>query len=319
MGLSNEERYNKIIYSINNIVELSDSLSQDTAKLKKLAGSLWYAFLKKDSNGAFWIFGSELSNDYMPAGSLVGAAFEAHKPHKEAFEADSEEDTYYDHYKVLKHFVDIEQLLDKEKRAVLLIHLHTQNIAYALCRYKDEFMDRFEDLNFLIRTMQGECFNLMKEDNDYVHAWMLHNLCDKVYTMKEDDIVNQWWTNDCNSHDIRIHHDKFDEVFNLFKKYQFRTLTVQDRIDITLVLMGAKYGEFEHQHKKFVETVNAYNEKHVSRGEDSVPLVNVQAIEDAFKAGKEAKAKKLDEPYERECSFTHNYVNRKGEVENYFE
>lgn len=312
MGLSNEERYVKIIHSINHITDLSENL-KDTQKLKKLCERLWYEFLKQDSDGLFWFSGSDLSSDHMKSG-LLGVAFCCHAPSRgstiEELNAERrKEDKYYDHYKTLSGFFDMDRLLVAEKRAVLLIYAHTQNIAYALCRYRDEFMKQYEDLNFIMRTIQGECFKLMKEDREYTYAWMLHHLCDMIYTMDEKDIVNQWWTKDCNSHHIHLDYDKYEEVSKAFKKYQFRKMTAQDRIDVTLMLIGKHYGKYKHLHDHFMGQVVAYNKKHKVK-------INVAAIEEAFAKGQEAEKVEQKKPYERSCEFTSNYVDHKGKVQN---
>jgi hypothetical protein len=308
MGLSNEERYAKMVHSINYITDLSETL-KDTQKLKKLCERLWYEFLKRDSDGLFWFSGSDLSNDHMKGG-LLGVAFCCHVPLRgSTMDERRKEDRYYDHYKTLSGFFDMDRLLSAEKRAVLLIYVHTQNIAYALCRYRDEFMEQYEDLNFVMRTIQGECFKLFKEDREYAYAWMLHHLCDKIYTIDEKDIVNQWWTKDCNSHHIHLDFDKYDAVFDAFKKYQFKKMTAQERIDVTFMLIGKQYGKYKHIHDHFMGQVAAYNKKHKVK-------INVVAIEEAFKKGQEAEKTEQKKPYERSCEFTGNYVDHKGEVKN---
>lgn len=313
MGLSNEERYAKVVHSVCHITDLSEELKErDVQKLKKLVERLWYEFLKRDSDGLFWICGSDLSNDHLKGG-LLGVAFCYHVKHDTTMAFGNKivrkEDKYYDYYKILSDFFDMDRLLNAEKRAVLLIHVHTQNISYALCRYRDEFLKQYEDLNFVIRTIQGECFKLFKEDREYAYAWMLHHLCDKIYTQEEKDIVNQWWTKDCNSHHIHLDFDKYDAVFDAFKKYQFKKMTVQDRIDVTFMLIGKQYGKYKHQHDKFLEMVAAYNKKHKVK-------INVATIEEAFQKGQEAKKEDKKKPYERSCEFTGNYVDHKGEVKN---
>lgn len=319
MGLSNEERFAKMVHSVCHINELSADLGErypvDQSKLKKLCERLWYDFLKADSDGMFWFMGSDLSNDHLKGG-LLGVAFTCHTPERgTTLESLTEErrkvDSYFDSYKTLSDFFDIDRLLSKDKRAVMLIYAHTQNIAYAMCRYKDEFMNAYEDLNFTMRTIQGECFKIFKEDKDYAHAWMLHHLCDKIYTIDPKDIVNQWWTKDCNSHHIHIKDNEFDTVFNLFKKYQFKQMTVQDRIDATLVLIGKRYGQYKHLHEAFMKQVEEYNKKHKKNPIATQPLV------EAFERGQQAEKEEKSKPYERSCEFTGNYVDRKGEVNNW--
>jgi hypothetical protein len=204
----------------------------------------------------------------------------------------------------------MDRLLDREKRAVLLTYANTQQISYAMCRYKDKFMKSYKDLNFLIRDIQGECFKLMKIDREYAYAWMLHHLCDKIYTMDEKDIVNQWWTKQCISHDVKLRYEKYKEVFEAFQKYQFKELTIQERIDLTFLVMAEKYGEFEHQHKEFLTMVATYNKVKGNK------KINVKGIEEAFEKAKTMKKKIDNQPYNKSCEFTGNYIDNKGEIVN---
>ena len=319
MGLSNEERYANIIHSICHINGISEKLEgYRFKKLKTLVENLWFEFLKKDSNGLFWFMGSDLHNDHTMGETLTGVAFKCHVPNRghsisidELEKERAEKDKYYESYKILKGFCEIDRLLDGPEGASVMIYLHTQKIAYAMCRYHDEFMDKYEDLNRLMRTIQGECFRLFKDNGHYVHAWMLHNLCDKVFTMKEKDIVNQWWVKHCNSHDVKIRYEDFNKIYEAFSKYQFRDMTIQDRIEVTLLLVGNKYGEFEHQHKEFMEMVKDYNKK-----KENKVKIKTKPIEDAFEKGKKAKKDEYDKPYQRNCDFTDNYVDHNGQVKN---
>ncbi len=317
MGLSNEERYDKICYSIGHIDKLATDLKgkshRDYSKLNKLCSSLWYNFLKTDADGLFWIMGSDLGNEYMGTG-LTSAAFCCHAPSRGDTLEDlcnerRKTDKYYDHYKVLSDFFDMDRLLEKEKRAVMLIYAHTQNIAYALCRYRDEFLKSYEDLNILRCQIQGECFQLMKADKDYAYAWMVHQLCNKIYTLDEKDIVNQWWTKQCIPHHVKLVSNKYDEICAAFTKYQFRKLTVQDRIDLSLIVID-KYTEYEHQHREFIEMIEKYNKKHKKN------KIALAPINEAFEKTKKLKAEEHS-GYERSCEFTGNYIDRKGKIDNW--
>lgn len=313
MGLSNEERYEKILFAINATTDLmADFYDYTTKKLKSLVGRLWYAFLKSESNSLMWIMGADVASDHLGSG-LLGSAFRRHIPrHPDEVDTDDHlvKNKFFDSYKVLSGFFDMDRLLEREKRAVFLTYAQTQQISYALCRYRDKFMKTYKDLNFLIRQIQGECFKIMKQDREYAYAWMVHHLCNKIYTMDENDIVNQWWTKHCISHDVKLRYDKYDEVFEAFKKHQFKALTVQERIDLTFLVMADKYGEFEHQHKEFLAMVNTYN-----KVKSNKVKIKVKNIEEAFEKAKAIK-KAAVQHNNIYCEFTGNYVNSKGEVVN---
>lgn len=317
MGLSNEERYEKILFSISHIDDLmTDMNGYTTKKLKSLANQLWYAFLKKESNGLMWIMGSDLASNHLHSG-LLSAAFEQHIPNQQETleEMDAElrkKDKFYDSYKVLSSFFDMDRLLEREKRAVLMTYHATQAIAYALCRYRDKFLKSYKDLNFLLRKMQGECFKIMKADREYAYAWMLHHLCDMIYTSDEKDIVNQWWTKHCISHSVKLRYEKYAEIFEAFKKYQFKKPTLHERIELTFLVMAEKYAAYEHQHKEFLSMVGEYNKVKKNKIK-----INEYLIEEAFTKAKAMKQKEQTS-YSRDthCEFTGNYVDHKGEVHN---
>jgi hypothetical protein len=327
MGLSDEERYAKIVHSVARMTAHGEKLNpktdiRETKKLKELVGQAWYCFLGGESDGAFWLLGSDLASDHLNAQSLAAVAFNCHVKHGDSktwdeLEAEGlakqpdERAKYLKYLEIARDFTSMERLHEGFKGDVLMIYLETQCIAYAMCRYHDDFMKRLKDLNFLIRGIQGECFKLMRDDKEYAQAWMVHNLCDNILTYDDTDVVNQWWQKRCNHHDIKVHWSQFDEIYTAYKKYQWKDLTVQERLDLTLMLIGNKYGEFEHQHKQFLEMVKAYN----ADKKNKVKL-NVKALENHWKKTSNARKEEKEKPYERHCEFTGNYVDHKGEQRN---
>jgi hypothetical protein len=304
MGLSDEERYAHIVHSICHINDKSENLSHYTTKpLKNLVSQLWYEFLRRDSNGAFWLMGGDLHNDYLESETLAGVAFKCHVPQKPEPQREYDD---YERYKTLKGFFDMDRLLSQEDAAVLLIYMHTQNICYALCRYPDKFLDKYEDLNRLVRAIQGECFKLMKTHYEYAYAWMVHNLCDRIYNMN-DDIVNKWWSKECLSHHVKLEYGKYKDIYEAYVKYQWKDLTVQDRITLTLLLLKYSYAEHEHCHKAFMKMVEEYNDANEVK-------INVEEIENHYKKVKARNAK----PYYRSCEFTGNYIGHDGKVDNIY-
>lgn len=319
MGLSNEERYNKIAWAIDHITNLVEKLDDKytTTKLKGMVERLWYEFLKNDSNGVYWFIGGTLHDDRIHRESLIAPAFECHVPKKQDdwLAERREKDGYFDHYKWVKdNAISMEALLNHTSEpyrgAVLMTYLHTEAIAYALCRYHDDFMDRYESLNVLLRQMQGECFKFFKMDRTFTHAWMVHNLCDRVITMQEEDLVNKWWQKHCLHHEVKLEFDDYDAAFELFKKHQFRDLSIQDRIDITLALVSERYHE-EFQHNEFLKMVKEYN-----KNKEVKVKLKVKQLEDHFKKVRDNHKEETNKPYERDCEFTSNYVDRDGEVKN---
>lgn len=313
MGLSNEERYTKIAHGVNRIYKLSDHIDNCNNKLKKLSENIWYEFLKNESNGAFWLTGSSLANDYLSGENLISVAFDSHRPEKNnplKIEINSD---FLKSYETISDMCSIINLLkNRSKHAILEIFLNTEFVSYALCRYKDEFSCRYEGLNRLIRKIQGECFAIFEADREFTQAWMVASLIDKIFTMDDKDIVNQWWIRHNLHHDIRFEWKDYENHFKLFKNHQFKKMSVQDRIDLTLELIDSKY-EHDYQHKEFIEMVNNYNEKIKEEEKINITVLN-DKLESIKKKIEEEKKK---ETFEYDCKFTGNYTDKEGKVKNW--
>jgi hypothetical protein len=325
MGLSNEERYNKMAWGIDNIVEQAEKLGEND-KLRLMADKLWFAFLGDCSNSAFWMCGGDLSNDHIENCTLMAAAFECQQPKRQGSatleDLENErkgEDPYWDFYRhATRHSLDMESLLKKDyehkvEAATLLIYLNIEMVTYALCRYNDDFKDGYKNVNILVRQMQGECFRRIRKNQAYAYVWTLHNLVNKILTWNGDDFVNKWWQKQCHHHDIKLKYGEYEKVFKLYKKYQFREMTVLERFEVTLDLLGNKYGEYKHEHDDLLKMVKEYNDALP----DDAEMIDVAKLEERLtKLRADFKEEKKKQVYQRTCAFTDNYVDHDGKVYN---
>lgn len=250
MGLSGGERYSKIAYAINALTKIENV---QNATLRKYIKSLWYHFLKNQNKG---LFSDDFDINIEEGTSLVKVAMLNHVPKEKHDCAYDDNYSYFEYYDTASRMLDMQRIIsnsDKNAGDVLLIYNWTESIIYALCRYNDDFKDDCKSLHFVVRQIQGECFDNFKCNRVYTAGWMLANLADKILTFKED-IVNKWWMKHHLHHNIQIKNLEYDKLFNLYKRFQFKELSIEKRIILTLRLMGKKY-HCEHQHKEFLEMI----------------------------------------------------------------
>lgn len=323
MGLSNEERYAKMVWGVRGIVSLQKDLLEDryeTGKLPELADKLWYALLGKVSNGAYWLMGGALADDHIKP-SLIGVAFANHQPRKrhdwgfDDIDEDKKTDAmrYFEWHRYAKdNQLSMAALLNKgyngkARAAVAKIFLWTEAIAYGLCRYHDDFMNSFEEFNCLLRKIQGECFDIMQRDSSYCHAWMVEKLCDKLVTYDENDFVNKLWHKEHLQHKVSLEFKQFEERFHMFRKAQFRQLTVPERFELTLELVDDS--AFEHS-AAMIKAVEEYNQT-------AEVKLNGEKLTERLKKAAESKEEKKKEFHSQSCELTENYIDHKGEVSNW--
>lgn len=315
MGLSDQERYSKIIYSIKEIVSLSENLKNDFNdydKIKNLVGDLWYSFLGNNSV-YFWLTGSSFDSDTISQETLVGAVFCSHAPPSLDSCRAKREDEFIDYWGVVEDLTDFYSLLEQAKSAVAKIFMHTEHIGYALKRYDDDFFKKYENLNKVLCKIQGECFSVFSEDKDFAHAWMISKLVDKAFTCEEHDLVNQWWMKHSIHHNMHIRKEfSFEEVFHLFRKFQLsKDLSLMDRIHITLYLSGRRYN-YDFQHKEFLDMIEYHN--NICNDEK----VDVNKVKEWLQECLEEAEEKAEAEKElnRSCDFTFNSFYD-GELDNW--
>lgn len=330
MGLSNEERYEKMVWGVRGIVSLQKDLLEnryETGKLPELIDKLWYTLLGKVSNGAYWLMGGALADDHIKP-SLIGVAFAKHRPERtnDCFD-DIDEDKKTD---AMRYFewcryaqdnqLSMAALLSKDyngkaRAAVAKTFLWTEAIAYGLCRYHDDFMDSFEDFNCLLRKIQGECFDIMQRDNSYCHAWMVEKLCDKLVTYDEKDIVNKIWHREHLQHKVSVVSNKFEERFHMFRKTQFKQLKVPERFELTLELVDDSAFEHESVCSSITQLVKNYND--ALEDNASELKLNSEKLTERLKKAADNKEEKKQEHYPKDCDLTGNYLDNKGEISNW--
>ena len=302
MGLSDGERTGKIFYSVNQLNKLSNQINHK--QVKKLISKLWYATLGCRSNGIFWFLGGELDSDKMSENGLVSNAFK-HIFHKEPYREKNE--GFFEDISYVKEMVKMPAYLrETQKSNLLKAFRHCENIEYALSRYNDKYKKSLKSLNFVLRQLQGCFYDIFSSDSDYMRAWMLENIFHhKIFTYKEDDLVNQWAVKQHLHHNLNSNDLPFNEVKTLFVKYQFvKELDTSTKIGIILIVMGRKY-HYKHEHKEFLKMVEFHN----GVSEDKVDIDWLNELLEACSEKKKEHEEESHEQYTQNefCFLTNNY------------
>ncbi len=209
MGLSSEERRSGIFNAIRGIVDRARNLSNDpgyeNVRIKKLAEQLWPAFLGNQCNGIHWLIGSSAGNsvkgeNYTPWDTSIAA-------HIEGVIAQTEVDecgvTHC--FDPLLTFLNIPGLLKNSHRRVMEIFICTEDLAYYLRRYTDGFLKSYKQLSDLCARIQGECFSVFADNQEFAYAYLGTQICDVVYHsfyfVDGMDTVTQFLI------DSNLHHD----------------------------------------------------------------------------------------------------------------
>ena len=182
---------------------------------------------------------------------------------------------------------------------------------YDLCeKYFGELSRAFGDgisaftkeLTWRIAEIRGLCYVQFKHDTDFMEAWFISGLMQKIITHSEKDVCNRWWMKQCLHHDLRLGTVEFNELKKLHRKYQpISELSVEDRVLLSFKLLGRHYGEFPHQLQEFKEMLVAWNK--TAKKTDHVSIAKVEA---AFKHGGELYKKQKRKPLQYFCHLTGN-------------
>jgi hypothetical protein len=309
MGLSNNERFGKIAYSITNILTQAEKLKDDYSysKLKVLIDELWPAFLGKNSNRLFWITGGGFDCRSFSEGSLLCLAFKENAPNTEDDDEPEEEGDYCDtrkSRKITDEMLGIATLInDGERAAIVEINQWIENLTYALGRYHDDFMENLWPLNKIVRKIQGCLFDIIRGDKDFYRAWLLANIVDKCVNVWGDDIVSKWVRKQNVHHDLRLmswsEHKLEDLQAVYFELQPFYTgqISTEKRLFILLCLCGRRF-HYEHQFNGLKKLVEEHNE---SSGEK----INLDKLQEIFYwCQEQKKTYDAEQKYERYCELS---------------
>lgn len=192
MGLSDGERRTNIIYSCKNIMRIVKNIEEKkeydekyyylrmNSNYLKLLHELPYAVFGKVSNGLHWFMGSETSRipdePKSPWGIAIQNRLCTEYEKMNSFYLNLGDMPYARH--------EIGELLDGEFRDIFMIFAYTENIVYALRRYKDQFLKDYEYLDRLISSIWMESFIYFDIHEEFPKAYLLSEVIEK-YIFKE--------------------------------------------------------------------------------------------------------------------------------------
>lgn len=287
MGLSNEERIQKIYYAVRKLVALCRSLGESTEeyyegtnpykKLQTLGEDLWPSLFQDNGNGLFWLLGpsDEVSHEISNPWSIAmynRIRFAGKETLEEKLERNGKEYVF----DPFDGFLDLEGLLETDNRTVYQIYCWIQQYQYAANRYQDELTQKFSKTSRIVSQMMGEIFEVFETKSDsFSSAYLLQEICKKLYgnvTYREEkdlDIVTAFLIKHCVHHDIP-HWYKRDarrvERLKAALRWVEKNHTLRDRLHLAIDLGGKSFAQYEHKQKelrKICKDVNLSYEKRV--------------------------------------------------------
>lgn len=341
MGLSNEERLEKIYFSLWRMTQ-ADRLKRlrrtyDYDELVKLLENLWPAFLGSSGNGLFWLLGSGDTNEVMDKPTLFSIAIcgnrsrgvkdsleemaEERRKEVEALPESDERKKQLERMDLCDYQCnyppELEGILRRnapELADVYAIYQDCENIRYALNRYRDDFAQQGEELASLVANILGACFNIFTTDSRVREAWYTFQIANRVMYQRisaEHTIVKIWRT--CHlHHDVGIGVHDLDELHNYWAKIQLKqTLTTEECVLGTMWLLQRRF-HYEHQLKSVLKILKEHNKTHPK---DKVNLAKVEKMfwSHNHPAHERYEARTLD-PVEH-CRLSGQTIERKWRTE----
>jgi len=268
MGLSDNERFDKIIYAINGIESEADELHFDSwekNKLKALIGTLWETLFVNSKNSTHWILGGSLDSSYLKD-DVFSLAFKYHhhqnKPEDDPFDFD-ENDAQKDAFKsaeIVNNMIGKDTIInDPNKARVLSIHGWMEQYFYAVNRYDDEFSKSFENLSKVFANIKAELFKIMYSDNAYYRTWLLVNIIKKcINPYNDDDLINKWFVVNCIHHDMRLSEEHtisvLEGIYFPIQTVNHIDMSDEKRLMIILTLAGRRF-HYGYKHKQVFEMI----------------------------------------------------------------
>lgn len=198
MGLSDEERLNKMVWAVNSLTlngrKLRSMRGEDVPyhsretrdALVELLDQVWHAYLGGDSNGIFWLLGGDFNNPVRgpgaPWSTAIIAQCEAARPSPHSDWESRRSERPFDPF---DGYLDVPGLLSGAfQKTVYDTYAWTEQLSYALRRYPDEIQRRYSKLNKLISDIQGCCFDLFRRDTSYGKAYVGNRLVEALYKVE---------------------------------------------------------------------------------------------------------------------------------------
>lgn len=270
MGLSTEERYNNIVSIVNELKNIESFTEHDLKPFNKVLKNLWFYLLGNTNNSAHWILGSNSSASTITGMSLFGTtmihARDNIEPHDDILDNAPADVKKYFEYR--DNFIPnaiklLESYNTKEKSNVFKIFRLSESYFYLVNRYDDNFSKQLIPLTKKICELQGLCYNEMQDKENYIKAWMMECLLDKIIDYDESNIVNQWCMNNNMHHNFGLHKIEYKNLYLLFQELQFKNTLSSEKRLLAILLMIGKSFHYKHDHEELFKLINKHNIENV--------------------------------------------------------
>jgi hypothetical protein len=200
------------------------------AQLRAEVVKLWHAYLGGQSNGVFWLFGGDANNTVTAPGAPWSTAIISHCEAAN-YEIKLDNDEWErDYRKREKEFnpldsdwLGIPGLLEvKADQKVFQIYLWSEQLSYAVRRYDDDLCKRLADVDVCISNIQGACFELFAEKDQFAKAYVASLLASKIYGDK-------WKREDKNTYHVLMQDHSHHTLKTQLLKKSLKELLVLDR------------------------------------------------------------------------------------------
>ena len=259
MALSNEERLSQMFWTVSRLDQTGQELpnKEKYAKLKELCGNAWHCLMGRNTNGMHWILGSSATSQIEGATDPWSTALVSKFAESRMQEQPRERRD--DLYRVHSESISITSLLRHEEyegpalASVYEAYAYTEDLAYSLRRYKDDFRAAYPELDKLISDIQGACFHIFTENTAFARAYLLHQLLDPMYSPNSpirEFLPKQHWHHHLHKGMWKSLKDLRDLHLGLARK---ENPSATDMVVLAFTLMGAEY-HYEHQYKDLLKT-----------------------------------------------------------------
>lgn len=264
MGLSNEERYGKIVWTVKQLKTLLNNLSAGypAENLKAYTDKLWPALFNAESNSGYWVFGGGFDQTYFNGGFL----YEIFDNHTFKLRYPSPvDDTETDESKMqdlISSNIQASGILAGNESIIVQIYENIENFYYAVNRYNDMFSENFKDLKSLISNMKGELFDIMSCNSIYLRAYLQSSILKKVICPYMDDPIKKFLVDDWLYHDLKLTKElKTEVLWDMWKDLQFKRaseITLEQRFLYLITCMDSRLGSKSYKRKEIFDILKEF-------------------------------------------------------------
>lgn len=297
MGLSAEERVQKMFWAIHNLnhalvdttylnslAEYDDTygrLALGVQQLRAKIGELWHALLASDSNAGFWFFGGDLDNPVTDRNGAWATAIahhcNSHREDPDVYRMDPRNGPF----NPFNGALCVDGLVRKcghegmVMSQVLGIYRNTEYLSYGLRRYDDKLRARFAGVDKLISDIMGICFGIFAHREEYARAYVLNRTLRWVYTGSRDEMFNPYCPDPtaqilldlCMHHSLSRPMGQEGSTAEVIRWDQWRLQhkpTPQNRIKMAMRIAGRLF-HCDHQFAKLMEAAEKLTPRPKSR------------------------------------------------------